>query len=96
MKIIIKTTLGLATPLDLEVDPHEKISVVKERAATAQVVEPDKVELSHKNEILDENKTREESRPQYETCQFLNCAAEDYAENESHENEQHHPCLSST
>jgi len=57
MKIIIKTTLGLATPVDLEVDPHEKIGVVKERAATAQVVEPGKAKLSHKNEILDENKT---------------------------------------
>ena len=60
MKIIIKSAVGLSTPVDLEVDPHEKIRTVKERAATAQVVEASNVKISHNNEVLDENKTLKE------------------------------------
>lgn len=56
MKIIIKSTVGLHTPTDMEVDPKEKIGTVKERAATTQAIDPESVQLMHNGEPLDDDK----------------------------------------
>lgn len=60
MKAIIKTSVGLGTPTDIEFDPKELVKNLKERAAVTQATDASSVVLMYEGTILDDNKRLKE------------------------------------
>jgi ubiquitin-protein ligase len=60
MKVVIEPKVGLGQTVTLEVEPHELVKNVKERASVNQAYEPGNAALSYEGKVLDDNRRLKE------------------------------------
>lgn len=57
MRVIVRTTVGLAVPTELECQPEDAVGTLKNKAATSQrIINPEGVSLNYEGKLMDKSK----------------------------------------